>query len=463
MTQFANRKRLIGLTTAALIAGTALTGVLNAAPGAELSARQAEAAIAKGKSSKAIAFAEQAVTSEPDNARYRAVLGSAYLGAGRFISAAAAFEDAAALGDASPRTMLSLALAQTGSNQTALALASLDRASDSIAPADLGLAYALAGDPQRGVAVLSDAIRNGENTTKIRQNLAYALALMGDWRQSRIMASMDIPEEQVGARMQEWAAMAQSGAFQHRVAALLNAPVLDQDPGRPAALALNGAPVQQASAAEEVPPPPPYRGGELPAIGSASQQASHSVPPQAEYTPVARAQASPAPAGYTQIAAEPAARAAAQPTTFETAFAADIQQAATPAAMIAASIQFVSQPVVQHIPARYAANIPSVRRAVPAPYAPHSNRSAPVAARGGKQGIQLGSFLSEQSARQATVAYARKHRGLDRNQMRIAKANVNGKTYWRVYATGLSVADARAMCSTLKASGQSCLTTSKTA
>ena len=61
-----------------------------------------------------------------------------------------------------------------------------------------------AGDPQRGVAILSDAIRNGENTSKIRQNLAYALALMGDWRQSRVMASMDIPEEQVGDRMQEW-------------------------------------------------------------------------------------------------------------------------------------------------------------------------------------------------------------------------------------------------------------------
>ena len=448
MTQFSNRKRLIGLTAAALIAGTALTGVLNAAPSAELSAQQAEAAIAKGKASKAIAFAEQAVTNEPTNPRYRAVLGSAYLSAGRFMSAASAFEDATALGDNSPRTILSLALAQTGSNQTTLALASLDRANESIAPADLGLAYALAGDPQRGVAILSDAIRNGENTSKIRQNLAYALALMGDWRQSRVMASMDIPEEQVGDRMQEWANMAQSGAFQHRVAALLNVPVINQDAGRPAALALNGAPVQQASAAEEPPAPPPYRGGELPALGSASEQAPNTASAPAEYTQASYAQAEPAP----------------QPALQSSAYAAAPGQAATPAAMIAASIQFISQPVIQHIPERYAENTAPRQRTTRMAYAPRTVRAAPVASRsGGKHGIQLGSFLSEQSARQATVAYARKHRGLERNQMRIAKAVVNGKTYWRVYATGLSVADARAMCSSIKASGQSCLTTSKTA
>ena len=131
--------------------------------------------------------------------------------------------------------------------------------------------------------------------------------------------------------------------------------------------------------------------------------------------------------------------------------------------MMAASIQFIAQPVVQQIPASYAAAPARTHRTTRVAYSPRTTRAAPVTARGGTHGIQLGSFLSEQSARQASAAYTRKHRGLERSQMRIAKANVNGKTYWRVYATGLSVADARAMCSSIKASGQSCLTTNKTA
>ena len=457
MTQLADRKgllgrkRLLGLTAAALIAGTAVTSGLYAAPSAELSARQAEAAMAKGKSSKAIAYAEQAVTAEPDNAQYRAVLGSAYLGAGRFLSAASAFGDAVTLGDASPRTTLSLALAQIGSGQTAPALASLDRANDSIAAADLGLAYALAGDTQRGIAILSDAIRNGEYTPKIRQNLAYALALAGDWRQARVMAAMDVPSEQIADRMAAWSATAPAEAFQQRVATLLNVPTVASDPGRPAALALTGGPAQQsadAMVAEAPPPPPPYRGGELPALGG-SEQAAYSAP-------------QPAQVSYNEAPAP--APVAPAPENYEAAFAAEVPQGATPAAVIADAIRFVSHPVVQTIPAQYVASRAPAPRAAAHPSRTARASTVPAATRSsGNHGIQLGSFLSEQTARQASAVYARQHRGLERSQIRITKASVNGRTYWRVSATGLSVADARAMCSSIKARGQSCLTTSKTA
>jgi len=446
MTQTANRKRLLVLAAAALIGSSALTGSLYArTPDAAASARQAQNALAKGKRDKAVAWAEQAVAVAPDNEGYRATLGSAYLNAGRFVSAAAAFGDAVALGDTSPRTMLSLALAQIGAGRLGEALAVLDSANDTIAPADLGLAYALAGDPQRGAAILTDAIRNGENTPKVRQNLAYTLAIGGDWRQARIMASMDIPAEKLGDRLAEWAATAQSGAFQHRVAALLQVPVIAKDPGRPEAFALTGTPAQQPPAADSGPaeaaytaPAAPYRGGELPALA-----------------PVAAASAAPIkviPAHYTP------APTAAQPDDFHAAFVADAPQGATPTAMIADSVRFVSQPVVQAIPARY--------RTSPAPLpAPQPTRretpSATVAAAkrpSGNRLVQLGAFGSEQRARQASQIYLRQYRGLDPSQIRITQANVNGKTYWRVSAAGLSLADARAVCSTLKAQGQICLT-----
>ena len=448
MTQTANRKRLLVLATAALIGGGALTGSLYArTPDAAASAQQAQNALAKGKRDKAIAWAEQAVAAAPDNPGYRTMLGSAYLNAGRFTSAAAAFGDAMALGDTSPRTTLSLALAQIGSGRAGEALAVLDNANDTIAPADLGLAYALAGDPRRGAAILTDAIRNGENTPKARQNLAYTLAIGGDWRQARIMASMDIPAEKLGDRLAEWAATAQSGAFQHRVAALLQVPVIAKDPGRPEAFALTGTPTltgmpAQPLAADSGPaetaqmaPSAPYRGGELPAI-----------------TPVAAATAKVIPAHYSE------APTAAEPDDFHAAFVAEVPQGVTPAAMIADSIRFVSQPVVQALPAHY--------RASPAPLpAPEPARreapSATVAATkrpSGSRLVQLGSFLSEERARQASQIYTRQYRGLDPSQIRITQANVNGKTYWRVSAAGLSLADARAMCSSLKAQGQTCLT-----
>jgi Flp pilus assembly protein TadD len=100
MKSTANRTRAIGLAATTAIAAALLTGCAtsNAAP-AHLSASRAEAALAAGKHDRAITHAEAAVLAEPHNAAYRAVLGSAYLDAGRFASAATSFDDAMKLGD----------------------------------------------------------------------------------------------------------------------------------------------------------------------------------------------------------------------------------------------------------------------------------------------------------------------------------------------------------------------------
>ena len=123
-----------------------------------------EHALAKGKVDKAISLAEGVVASNPREAAYRALLGNAYLRAGRFESAAQAFNDAMKLGDNSTRTALALSLAQIGAGRNRDAVAILQDWRDAIPAADLGLALALAGESGRGVAILSDAVRAGDNS-----------------------------------------------------------------------------------------------------------------------------------------------------------------------------------------------------------------------------------------------------------------------------------------------------------
>jgi len=192
MNRTANSKRMIALAATTAMAAGLLTGcATHVAPRADLSASKAEAALAKGKPQDAIQHAEAAVQAEPRNAAYRAMLGSAYLDAGRFASAEATFGDAMKLGDNSPSTALSLALAFDGEGKYQEASALLRDWESQITPADLGLAYALSGEPGRGIQILSNAIRGGENTPKIRQNLAFAYALDGSWRDFAV----DLPGE----------------------------------------------------------------------------------------------------------------------------------------------------------------------------------------------------------------------------------------------------------------------------
>src|SRR5688572_28330221 len=105
----AKSTRVIGLAVTTALAGTLLAGcTTNAAPAATASASRAEAALADGRAQQAVRHAEAAVLAEPRNAAYRAMLGSAYLDAGRFASAETSLGDAIHLGEASPRTVLSL-------------------------------------------------------------------------------------------------------------------------------------------------------------------------------------------------------------------------------------------------------------------------------------------------------------------------------------------------------------------
>ena len=205
------RTRTLAVNTAlaaALVAGCAGLGQLALA---ESGPRGADKS-----ATRAVATAEAAVGKSPQDAALRAALGRAYLAAGRFESAADAFAEAAQLGESSPSVALSLALAQIGEGNMNDALATLGQNRDSIPAGDYGLALALAGETGRGVAVLEDALRAGDTTAKLRQNLAYAYALDGRWREARTAASQDVPLAQVGDRMSAWAALGFSASASGR-------------------------------------------------------------------------------------------------------------------------------------------------------------------------------------------------------------------------------------------------------
>ncbi|MCL4673124.1 MAG: SPOR domain-containing protein [Sphingomonadaceae bacterium] len=423
MTRTASSTRMIALVASTALASLALGGcATQAAPRADLSASKAQQALQKGRGSQAVSHAEAAVLADPHNASYRAMLGAAYMEEGRFQSAATSFQDALTLGDMAPKTALSLALAQIASGNNRAALSTLSQWQDSIDQADLGLALALAGDTRRGVDVLSAQLRGGNNTPKVRQNLAYSYALLGDWRAARVMAAEDVPADQLDARLSEWAAVGRPEDHQARVAALLSVPVVG-DSGQPAALAL----------------------GNNPGTTGLAMEAARELPATSELPPV-MAEAAPQ-SGYPLPVAP---RASAPASDFSSAFAEP------------APIETVSNPVVQPVrPTTTGTPRRSGRTVAAAPAAaePATQASfdpAPVA-KTGTHLIQLGSFSSEASAKRAWSIYAKRYPQLSAHDMVITKAVVRGKTYWRVSAAGFERASASSMCSTVKRGGEGCI------
>lgn len=431
MSRSAHNARFVTLAVTTALATSALGGcTTTAAPRADMSAGKVQTALAKGNTDQALTHAEAAVLAEPRNASYRAMLGATYMEAGRFQSAATSFGDAMALGDDSPRTALSLALAQIAAGDSRSAQKLLSDYSDDLDPADFGLAISLAGDPNQGVHVLSNAIRGGQNNAKTRQNLAYAFALKGDWRSARVMAAEDVPGDQINNRIAEWASTVAPEDFHRRVARLLEVPVVG-DGGQPAQLALANTPSTQqmvAEAAAEMPLAAPQ-----PAPAMASASPTRELPPLANYMAARQSAEVPAPAAPVarSVAAPAPASAEARAANFSQAFA-----VAEPAAAVPSAAPAVSQPAVQKTPARTAARGPVSR---------------------GDHMIQLGSFSTKELAQRAIGIYAKRYANLDQYDMVISEARVNGKTYWRVAAGDMGKSEARSMCSGVKARGYACI------
>lgn len=296
---------MVGCTAGSGDLGTASSrSQANAEKVAAKDAKAAGKFLTAGDYARAVAFAEAAVGLRPQAGEYRAVLGEAYLKAGRFTSASQTLTDALSLGTSDRHAALNLALAQIGEGKWSEARRTIDAHAD-IAATDRGLALALAGDPAAGVAVLMDVVRSPQANAKARQNLALALALAGRWPEARVVASADMAPADVDRRMVQWAAFAQPASASDQVAALLGVvPVVD--PGQPVALALNAPSAVQLASADPIDAHMP---GRAPEAVEAAAIAPATAPPPATVVPVVL----PAVPPVTTIAAKGAFKVAVAP------------------------------------------------------------------------------------------------------------------------------------------------------
>ncbi|MEE4538390.1 MAG: tetratricopeptide repeat protein [Erythrobacter sp.] len=440
----------IGLAVSTALASLALAGCTTAsAPSAQTSFAKAQSALEDGQIDRAIGFAEAAVLADPRSPAIRALLGSAYLEAGRFQSAATSFSDALELGERNPRTVLSYALAETALGAQDKALAILAEYEGAIPASDLGLAYALAGKPERGIHLLINAVRQGYASPKVRQNLAYAYALSGNWRAARVMAAEDVPAGELDQRLSDWAASARPEDYRSRVAGVLNVTPVS-DGGLPMQLALSNFPSQEQMAAEAV----DLGGvalaeGEVEVSPTADERMAFGIdneePAEAETDLAALARLS---AAQTIEAIDPTP----PPAVKVPARQAGASQASAPAP--SAGARFVSNAMVQNVPA--ARNVAASVSAKPAKAPVQQRRMANTDIAADTHLVQLGSFDTKDVAEAKWSEFQRRFPALKSHDVVITEALVKGRTYFRVAAAGFGAGSAQAMCGTVKAKGLGC-------
>ena len=416
---------------------------------------------------RALLDAERLVEAQPREAAYRTLLGRAYLANGRYQSARAAFEDALALGATDPRTLVSLALVRTGLGDASGAHQLLaDHISD-LPAADYGLAITMAGDPNEGVRALLEAARQPGADAKVRQNLAYALALGGDWTQARLVAGEDLAGNALQQRIETWAATAQPDAAPQRVAALIGVAPRGDDSGQPARLALanSPAPVLAEAAAKGAADVVQSAIAEVrsntasPAREAEATRAPSPAPMPAAPTPAP----APAPAKEpTSVAAAPEtqviAEAHPEPETQEAAIA--FAPPAAPAPLIRASADPMREAVMRRIARTGNLAKPGTsNRLAEQGFAaiPPAHAANGVPHGGSDWVVQVGAYNSSSIA---AASWTRAHgKALEARGYRRVTGTIalNGHTFYRLAMSGFSDRTAAAaLCATLRSQGQSC-------
>lgn len=381
-------------------------------------AKKAERALRKGKTDKALAFAERAVQADMQNRDYRGLLARIYMAKGRFASAERTLMDVMELGQADPRTVVSLALARIALGNTESAVLLVDSNRSILPVSDYALTLALAGRSADAVKILTDAVRTDSATSRTRQNLALAYALDGRWRDARIMASQDMPQEHVNERIAEWAQLARPGAYTSRVAGLLKVRPDMSDTGQPLRLALNNV---------------------YPAGFAQADVATTAVPESSDAAP------EPAAAPAVELAAVGPA-----PVSESTGFA-----------IVENYVKFADtapRPPVYEAPLIKASEVPAksfvaapVKRAVS--YIPAA--ATPLVA--GSHLVQLGAFSSVASAQAAWDKYTKRFHALNGFESASSTVTVNGKKLIRLAAMGFgNAASASATCKMIKSQGGDC-------
>lgn len=436
-----NRKMLMKLAVSGFVLGaaTGCSGMKMAdAPSraagkpaiAAQSASDARVALEAGKASKAVSLAEAAVAGSPRDAGYRALLGQAYLGNGRFASATAALTEATELGAADSNTILSLALAQIAQGKNGQAIALLTEHRDTVPASDLGLALALAGDSEGSIYVLNEAARAKGADARTRQNFALALALSDRWAQARIIASQDLSAAKLEGRMAEWSKLAAQPNAQVRIASMIGT-TAQQDAGMPVRLALSNfsdtqmaatEPAAELASADPAPvaafaPPPPV----LADAGSAIRSVELPMPERGAdgVVPVTEL---PQPKGAGEVILADAAPYRAAPRVAG-------EGRVRPAQMQALELATVLIPKAMGFDAKR-----------PTGWA-----------------VQLGAYDSLGVAKEKWGSLKKRNSILASFPASSHAATVNGRNFYRLTVNGLATrADASSLCKELKAQGQTC-------
>jgi Flp pilus assembly protein TadD len=379
-------------------------------------ATRALAALNSNNVPMAIDLAERAVAKTPNDAGYRALLGNAYFAGGRFHSAEQAYRDALTLYPGQPQVVLKLALVQIAQGKNDVAVRSLNEGRELLDASDYGLALALAGHSVQAMAVLEPAARSKDADATVRQNLALAHALAGDWNEARIIAGQDVPANQLDARMQQWMKLANPGRPSDQVAALVGVTPAAVDAGQPVQLALNKGETQVA---EAVAAPAPATVPAKPAV-------------------VAAAAPMPAPAPAV-VAVAPAPPPPRQSAIASLATSAVTEAKAVLAAVLPHSIAPAATPVKAAAP----------RRAVAVAQPINRGKSPAV--------VQLGAYASPARVLTAWDGAARKYAVLRAYLPMSARFSSPKGTFYRLSVRGFaSDRDARLTCESLRRKGASC-------
>ena len=383
-------------------------------------ATRAIAALNSNNVPAAIDFAERAGAHSPTDAGFRALLGNSYFAGGRFRSAEAAYRDSLTLVPEQPQVVLKLALVEIALGKNREAIAVLNAGRPILDASDYGLALALAGRPSQAIAILDPAARQKDADPVVRQNLALAHALAGDWTEARTIASQDVPANQLDSRIQQWMQLAKPQHASDQVAALVGVTPAAVDAGQPVQLALNkaeAAPAQALASAAPVAAPAPKK---VAVAASAKPAAVQAAAPLAA-----------APRPVAAVAAAPIA-----PTSTLATFAATAVSEAK--AVLAA--------VMPHSVA------PAPKPAKPRPVAQTALR------RGNSPAVvQLGAYNSPARVLTAWNGAAKKYAALrSYSPMSARFASAKG-TFYRLSVHGFaSDRDARLVCESLHRQGGSC-------
>lgn len=374
-------------------------------------AAKASKAISKRDAADAVRYAELAVSLQPQSAEYRALLGQAYLIAGRFGSASTALSDSLSLSPGDGKVALNLALAQIAEGDWQGARRTLDSNSGSIPASDRGLAMALAGDPASAVNLMLPIARQPGADAKLRQNLALSLALGGRWQDAKVVASMDLSPTETDKRMVEWAAFARPTGRADQVASLLGVSPAS-DPGQPVALALNAS---------------------TPVVAVAAVAAT----PVVETAPVAVAAPEPTTVVDPMVAPKPAVSGIV--------FA--------PRAEVVQPLP-IKPPVAVGVAASPVKSKNFVKPLVATTTTPGASKVGvkPVVGRGNFV-VQLGAYDSAGIARDGWARASRSFSGYAPQGMPIT---VGGKTYYRLSVGGFDQAGAKRLCANYRAKGGKC-------